>query len=381
MPFSLYIHWPFCLKKCPYCDFNSYSMQYNETEWINALLLELDLQSTIFKNFEIQTIFFGGGTPSLISPQNIKIILNKIKEIWPYKNIEITIEINPSSIETHQLEQFLESGINRFSIGVQSLKDENLKFLGRLHNVKEAKEIVSQATKLCSNISCDFIYTLPNDTIQNWKKDLNEIISFLDQNKIKHCSLYQLTIEEKTRFFIDIQNNLWQPINEDMQSKLYRYTHKIMAKNQWNHYEISNFAKNSSTKSKHNLNYWEYKNYLGIGPGAHSRMILNKQKIRFNNILTPQKWKKSLKTSTIFPFDFFENYEILSSKEQVEEKLFMGLRLKNGIEIQDNDLKYINTEHFQYLLNKKILNYKNNKYHLTLNGQLKLNAVLKLLFI
>lgn len=379
--FGLYIHWPFCLKKCPYCDFNSYALKYNEDEWINTLLNELDLFSNLFKNYKLETIFFGGGTPSLIAPEKIEIILAKIKSIWPYENLETTLEVNPSSIETHKLENFMKHGINRFSIGVQSLDDNDLKFLGRLHSSKEAINIVEHASKICKNISTDFIYTLPNETLALWKNKLNKILNLLDTNNIKHCSLYQLTIEENTGFYNDVRNKIWAPIDEDQQSLFYRYTHKIMNQHQWNHYEISNFANGIAFKSQHNLKYWQYENYLGIGPGAHSRMILNNAKMRFSNKKIPGQWKESILKARNFPFDSIEESKIIELKDQVEEKLFMGFRLKEGFTISAEELQYINQEHFQYLLDKKLMKKRNNKYCLSLNGQLKLNAILKLLFI
>lgn len=376
--FSLYIHWPFCLKKCPYCDFNSYAMSHESLEWVQTIIKEINLYGNLFKNHKLKTIFFGGGTPSLIPPMYISLILNTIKNIWNYNEIEITLEVNPSSIETHNLEEFMQNGINRFSIGMQSLSDKNLNFLGRTHSVKEGIIITKEATKLCKNVSTDFIYTLPYDTLATWKKELNNIIEFLINLNIKHCSMYQLTIEPNTCFFNDIKNGKWTPMNDNLQSILYRYTHKTINKIGWNQYEISNISKNKASECQHNLNYWNYNQYLGVGPGAHSRMIINNEKHAFNNIKNPIEWKKLVnKQDSNFPFNFLEEIYILTKKEQFTEKLLMGLRLTEGVTIKQEEQQFINQEMLELLIKKNFIKNKNNKHSLSLNGKIKLNAILR----
>lgn len=383
--FSLYIHWPFCLKKCPYCDFNSYAFEYDEAVWIEGLIDELDSYSEVFKNYELQTIFFGGGTPSLINPENIKKILQKVDSIWEIQDIEITIEVNPSSIETHSLEEFLKNGINRFSIGVQSLKNENLKFLGRLHDAEGAMKIAEYASKICENVSCDFMYSLPFDTLYSWRKDLDKIINFLLANDIKHTSVYQLVIEPNTSFEQAVRSSQWLPMNEDLQSQLYRYTNNAFYKLGWNFYEISNASANKAFECQHNLAYWNYNSYLGIGPGAHSRMHLNNdlgfEKFKFNNYKNPYKWKEFVKKGPklLNEQKQLEELENLSKNEQLIEKLLMGFRLSDGIFLEKDDFEFINMENFELLMKKKFVKEKNGKHKLSLSGRLRLNSILKML--
>lgn len=379
MQFSLYIHWPFCLKKCPYCDFNSYVFQYNSKEWVDLIIQEIHLYQKIFSNHQLKTIFFGGGTPSLIEPYLIQKILNEVKQQWLFpNNTEISIEVNPSSIETHKLEEFLKAGINRFSIGVQSFNDDDLKFLGRLHSADEAKEIVHQASKLCDNVSADFIYTLPHDTLSKWKKDLNKILEFVHTNNLKHLSLYQLTIEQNTKFAQDILSHKWIPMNQDMQSYLYRHTHKTLNQINWKAYEISNHSISKEYECQHNLAYWNYQQYLGIGPGAHSRMIFNNTKYRFNNYKAPIKWKEALQKqqNKFEEFLFLEECHSLNEKDQFIEKLLMGLRLQEGVTITKNEYKFMKFQNLELLIKRKFLKFQNNIISLTLNGRLKLNAIL-----
>lgn len=416
--FGLYIHWPFCLKKCPYCDFNSYAFEYEPEIWVKTLLQEMEQNASKFQNYEIETIFFGGGTPSLISPKYIKELIDKAKSLWDYKNtgendLEITIETNPSSIETHALEQFMHSGINRFSIGMQSLNDENLKFLGRLHSAKEAITIIKYAAKICDNVSGDFIYALPKDTLSTWKKDLDQILELATEINLKHCSLYQLTIEENTAFAQQVATKLWSPMDEDKQSILYRHTYETV-QNNWDFYEISNMQTRVSNifdaqifnaqndiqnvpretsqeaknyQSKHNLIYWRYQPYLGIGPGAHSRMLNQhnlRQKIKFHNIKSPHKWQE--KVLNYKPDqDFFDQkleYEELNEQEMFQEKALMGLRLKEGITIFPNEMPFLKQEKLSFLEKTGFIEAQqgeNLQIRTTLNGRLCLNAVLKML--
>lgn len=384
MNFSLYIHWPFCIKKCPYCDFNSYAWEYNAEDWVTALIQEINIYKDIFPNHKLKTIFFGGGTPSLIPPHLIKLILQNIHKAWPIeKGVEITIEVNPSSVETHKLEEFLKYGINRFSIGVQSFNNEDLQFLGRLHSAEEAKQIVEHAAKICNNVSADFMYTLPHDTLSKWKKNLENIVNFALQNQLKHLSLYQLTIENNTQFAHEVRAKKWVPMNQDNQSILYRHTNKIFHQIHWNQYEVSNISKNKEYESQHNLNYWKYNQYLGIGPGAHSRMVIDNEKHQFNNFKIPIKWKelveKSFNANQMKELLFLEECLKLPKKEQFIEKMLMGLRLKEGVILSSNESQFLNLENLDLLTQKNFIKTNNQSIYLSLNGRLKLNAILEMI--
>ncbi len=464
LPLGLYIHWPFCLKKCPYCDFNSYAFEHEPEIWVNALLEEIRQGSKQFPYYKLRTIFFGGGTPSLIPPKYIKQLIDQALYLWsPWnenKYIEITLETNPSTIESHALDEFMKAGINRFSIGMQSLKDENLQFLGRLHSAKEAVEIATHAAKICDNVSTDFIYALPKDTIETWKKDLDDILTLADKIGLEHISLYQLTIENNTSFETQVEAKLWTPMNDDKQSELYMHTYATLYNANWDFYEISNAARvidqtqalheynvpretlrnekyygeyanvpretlrnekycgeyanvpretlknekyygehddvlcktfksvmkhenptrkiaSYTMQSQHNLIYWRYQQYLGIGAGAHSRMIYNGQRIKFNNTKNPYKWIEQVKASRN---GFLENkidFEILDAENEFQEKALMGLRLKEGIKITSEEMQFVNKEKLEMLIDSGFLKNSSNKYATTLSGRMCLNAVLK----
>lgn len=416
---GLYIHWPFCIKKCPYCDFNSYAFEHEPQTWVNALLLEMEQSQKQFPNYQMATIFFGGGTPSLIPPKYIEQLILKAHQLWgksdeekqheighiknektlltetnltnetqPFcaKNfenkIEITLETNPSSVETHSLEEFMAAGINRFSIGMQSLNDYNLQFLGRTHSAQEAIKILTHASQICSNVSADFIYTLPSDTPLTWKNDLNTILELANKLNLKHLSLYQLTIESNTAFEQQVAAKLWEPMDEDRQSILYKHTHQTLLKHGWDFYEISNAARINErgmiNKSQHNLLYWNYQPYLGIGPGAHSRMLNEHNKrIKFYNIKSPYKWLETIhdreKTYLAQKLDLEE----LTEKDQFQEKMLMGLRLTQGIKITKDDMQFINPGSFEKLLKHNFISFDGQNIKTTLRGRLCLNAILK----
>ena len=377
MNFGLYIHWPFCIKKCPYCDFNSYAFKYEENIWIDGILKEIKTQAAVFKDYKLSTIFFGGGTPSLISPHHIENIIETAQNLWQKEDqkIEITIEINPSSIETYKLEQFLKAGINRFSIGMQSLDDEDLKFLGRIHNAQEAIQILKEAALICNNVSADFIYALPNDSLEIWKYKLEKILKLLHETKINHTSLYQLVIEENTVFFEDVAKKKWHPMNDDLQSQLYQYTQEQLEKIGWEFYEISNASLktvNNNWQCKHNLIYWRYKNYLGIGPGAHSRMEIDNKKIKFNNFKTPNRWLNEANNSYMAK----EDYTILTNQEIFKEKLLMGLRLKEGVKIMNSEYEFFDEYMLKVLEENQIIKLENNLLKIEKNHILKLNSII-----
>lgn len=389
MNFGLYIHWPFCIKKCPYCDFNTYTFEHDQENWINGILLELEQYHFYFPNYKVDTIFFGGGTPSLINPRYIKQILTKVFELWQKQNdyIEITLETNPSSVETHHLKDFMDNGINRFSIGIQSLNNDTLKFLGRLHSKEEAVKVLKYASSICDNVSADFMYALPFETLYTWKKSLKEITALIKEIDLKHVSLYQLIIEENTPFAKAIVNNEWQPLTDTLQNILYRHTHKIFNQMGWNFYEISNIAKNEQYFGKHNLKYWNYENYLGIGPGAHSRMTYDNKKYKFNNCKAPFKWLKStdcIQNATHFEqhaMQQIEGLECLSAKDLFIEEFMLICRLNKPVNIKYFKNEYIDYQKLEILNQKNFITIQDDSIKFHLKGKLLLNSILKFLII
>lgn len=375
MSISIYIHYPFCRSKCPYCDFNSYcNLNIEEEELIKAYLNEIEYYKDIIKDKIIDTIYFGGGTPSLMSEKLLSNIMNKINSLYKInKNCEISLESNPNSINYEKLKSFKDIGINRLSIGVQSLIDEDLKFLGRIHNKNEAIEAINNAQKIFNDkYSIDLIYGRPNQNLKEWKNELNEAI----QLSPFHISLYQLIIEKGTPFY---RNKIQTP-NEDIATKLYEETHNILEKNNIFQYEISNYAKNGY-ECKHNLVYWNNGEWVGIGAGAHGRININQKRYSIQNLKKPLNWlDKTLKNKNGISIK-----KLLSKQEIIEEYLIMGLRIKDGIKIE-NLQKNIDCNNFYDILDKNnikflaklnLINANDKNIKLTKKGFLLLNSVIE----
>lgn len=375
MSISIYIHYPFCKSKCPYCDFNSYcNLKIDEEELIKAYLNEIEYYKDIIKDKIIDTIYFGGGTPSLMSEKLLSNIMNKINSLYKInKNCEISLESNPNSINYEKLKSFKDIGINRLSIGVQSLIDRDLKFLGRIHNKNEAIEAINTAQKIFNDrYSIDLIYGRPNQNLKEWKDELNEAI----QLSPFHISLYQLIIEKGTPFY----RNKVQTPNEDIATKLYEETNNILEKNNIFQYEISNYAKNGY-ECKHNLVYWNNGEWIGIGAGAHGRININQKRYSIQNLKKPLNWlDKTLKNKNGISIK-----KLLSKQEIIEEYLIMGLRIKDGIKIENlqknidcnNFYDILDKNNIEFLAKLNLINANENNIKLTKKGFLLLNSVIE----
>ena len=354
----IYIHYPFCSSICPYCNF--YSL-VNTTERNSAKDQKLfDLyksQLDYYYNFSndaiVQTIFFGGGTPSLASIDLLSNIINYIYTKWKVTvNPEISIEVNPFSSSPENFLNYKSIGINRISIGVQSLNDNELKFLGRLHSAKIALQTIENAYKYFSNISADFIYGIPHHTPDIWIKNLEEIVDL----KLPHYSLYQLTIEKHTPFFDFVKNGKLKPTSDLIQAKLFTETRKIMRKNKIAPYEISNFAKPGFI-CKHNLAYWTNQNYIGIGPSAESRI----DNLAFKNSIL--KWDKIV-------------VEKLTKNQKSEEIILTNLRSKYGLYITETISNVLNVNNIKKLSKYIKYNEKQNHLKMTEKGFLYFNSII-----
>lgn len=376
---SLYIHYPFCKSKCPYCDFNSYcNIKIDENDLIRGYLNELDYYKNIIKNKNINTIFFGGGTPSLMSANFLSQIINKINELGNIdKNCEISLEANPNSITFEKINDFHKIGINRFSIGVQSLYDKELKDLGRIHNREDIFKAIDIARKVFNDrYSIDLIYTRPNQNINDWKIELEEAIKLSPF----HISLYQLIIEKGTPFY---KRRVRLP-EDDLSIEFYNVTREILEKNGINFYEISNYAK-KGYECKHNLVYWQNGNWLGIGAGAHSRVDINSKRYAIQNVKDPNKWlEKCLKNN-----NGVSKKNCLLNQEIIEEFVLMGLRIKDGIEIK-NLQKNIKCNSFYDILSKNGLDILQNNNLIEVNkeqikikneGFLLLNSIIEKILV
>jgi len=328
LPLSLYIHWPFCKAKCPYCDFNSHVREsVSQEDWRRALLKELDYFATQLPDRQLVSIFFGGGTPSLMDPKTVEALITRAQALWPSSSdIEITLEANPTSVEAASLRDFKAAGVNRVSLGVQSLRDDQLKFLGRQHSAREALSAVETARGIFDRYSFDLIYARPGQSVSEWEKELREALPYAG----RHLSLYQLTIEEGTQFYHHFHAGKFQLPPEDDCADMYALTQDILYVENLPAYEISNHAQ-PGEESRHNLAYWKGDDYLGIGPGAHGRYFSGGGRIATECLRSPEKWLASVEEknhgiSVMQPVD---------PQALREELLMMGLRIREGISFTD----------------------------------------------
>ena len=317
---SVYVHWPFCLAKCPYCDFNSHVREsVDGAAWESALLKELGFYLDRAGKREITTVFFGGGTPSLMPPETVGRILSKLNLT---ADAEITLEANPTSVEAAKLAGFRSAGVSRVSLGVQSLKDDSLKFLGRQHSAKEALKAVELAAKIFPRHSIDLIYALPSQTTKSWLLELEEAVSYAGD----HISLYQLTIEQNTNFYHLYKAGKFVLPEDEIRAEMYEATGDFLAAKGFYAYEVSNYAK-AGGESRHNLTYWRYGDYIGVGPGAHGRFISNGERYESFNTKSPEKWMESVTTKN----HGAEVLEKITSRTAATECTLMGLRLAEGL--------------------------------------------------
>jgi oxygen-independent coproporphyrinogen-3 oxidase len=329
---AIYIHWPFCQSKCPYCDFNSHVAQSIDHEnWRNAYRIEIEHYAKLLPERTIRSIFFGGGTPSLMEAKTVGEILEYIKRYWQWdNNIEITLEANPSSVEAQKFADFKAAGVNRLSLGVQSLDDEALKFLGRKHDAGEARRAIALASRYFPRFSFDLIYARKNQTGEAWRRELKEALSLAGE----HLSLYQLTIEPGTQFHTLAQRERLTSADEET-ATLYELTQDILNKAGLPAYEISNHAR-PGAESRHNLAYWHYEDYIGIGPGAHGRYRLGGRRYATEDHRAPELWLARIKDQG-HGLRLCDPIELEIAQR---EALMMGLRLASGIELADWHKKF-----------------------------------------
>lgn len=379
-PLALYIHWPFCLSKCPYCDFNSHVREkIEESLWQEALLKELHYFGKLTQGRSLKSVFFGGGTPSLMSPGTVATLLDQLSTYWQVQeDLEITLEANPTSIEANKFQGFKTAGINRVSVGIQALKDEDLKFLGRTHGREDALKALTIANRLFKRFSFDLIYARPQQTVKQWQEELKEAITLAQG----HLSLYHLTIEQGTAFYTAHQRRDFQIPDEHLAADLYEATQDMMEKENLPAYEISNHAR-IGEESRHNLVYWQGEDYIGVGPGAHGRITLAGEKFSFKNVRAPEIWMKAVLEKE----NGVDDQVQLSSEEVFTERLMMGLRLRKGIPQKElealagnQNLKEIfQNSTLEILEAENLITLIENNFTLTATGLQRLNAVLAFL--
>lgn len=370
---AIYIHWPFCKSKCPYCDFNSHVREHiNQQNWNDAYLKQISSYDDYLADKNVVSIFFGGGTPSLMPSFIVENIINHLHKLSTIdKQIEITLEANPTSVESKKFKEFANAGVNRVSLGIQSLNQTDLKFLGREHSALEAIEAIEIAKKYFSRYSFDLIYALPKQTLSQWEEELLQALKLAD----KHLSLYQLTIEKGTPFYSLYKNNKFQMPDEDLAREFYILTQNIMENAGLPAYEISNHAR-VSEECKHNLVYWRYDDFLGIGPGAHGR--INNQAIC--NIHHPENWLDAIINDNN-PLQTSTN---LTLKEKISEIFLMGLRLKEGIseksffeKIGSSISNNVNRKKLNFLIEHKFLEVSEGYLFASSEGKLVLNHIIE----
>lgn len=324
--FGIYIHWPFCQAKCPYCDFNSHvAREIDQSRWFSAYIAEIDRHAEEVPDRTVSSIFFGGGTPSLMDPDLVDGILTRIRHHWPQANDpEITLEANPGSVEAGRFRGYRDAGITRVSMGLQALNDRDLQRLGRIHTVSEALDAFDIARNCFDRVSFDLIYARQDQTPEAWRSELKQALN----KAIDHISLYQLTIEDGTAFGDRYRIGKLRGLpDDDDAAEMYDITQEETDAAGFHCYEVSNHAR-PGAESRHNSLYWRYGDYLGIGPGAHGRVTLEGQRTATEAIRMPDAWLRAAETGGAD-----RDRTPLSQADQATEFLLMGLRLTRGIDL------------------------------------------------
>jgi oxygen-independent coproporphyrinogen-3 oxidase len=369
-PLALYVHWPFCVSKCPYCDFNSHvRSQIDQQTWRDALLTDMEHEARLLSGRRLTSIFFGGGTPSLMDPATVDAVISAATAHWqPSSDVEITLEANPNSVEAARFADLAATGVNRLSLGLQSFDDRALAFLGRAHSAREGFRALEIAQKNFRRVSFDLIYALPGDSEDGWSATLGQALSL----GTSHLSLYQLTIEPGTRFASMVAKDDFEPLDPDSSAALYELTDAMTSAAGMPAYEISNHARRGQ-ESRHNLTYWRYGDYAGIGPGAHGRR-LGMRSVRHKK---PENFLSGLRRNG----HGIAEEAPLSSLEAADEALVMGLRLAEGIDPEAMAIRFclagvVDWSRIDRLVASGHLMRNGSRIALTASGRLLLDHIL-----
>lgn len=374
--FGIYVHWPFCRSKCPYCDFNSHVRErVDHGRWRAALLRELEHYAADTAGRKVTSIFFGGGTPSLMEPETVAALIARVRDLFTVAvDVEITLEANPTSAEIEKFRAFRAAGVNRISLGVQSLVADDLKFLGRQHDAAQALEAVRMAAATFERFSFDLIYARPGQSLDQWRAELDRALEFA----AGHISLYQLTIEPGTQFEQAVARGDFRVLDEEHAAELYEATVARLAEAGLGDYEISNFAK-PGRESRHNLTYWRYGDYIGVGPGAHGRLTIGADKFATRQHRAPEAWLDLVERDG----HATRQRDPVSHAERLSELLMMGLRLKEGVKltrIEDESARSfpqaIDQTRLRRLVDGGFLALSDDRLAATQTGRQRLDAVL-----
>ncbi|WP_062165062.1 radical SAM family heme chaperone HemW [Asaia bogorensis] len=375
-PLSLYVHWPFCLAKCPYCDFNSHVRDVIPHERFTAALRqELAHDAARTGRRSLRSIFFGGGTPSLMRPETVALIIqDALHHFDAAPDLEITLEANPTSVEREKLAGFAQAGVNRISLGIQSLNEDSLRFLGREHSAGQAVQALETARTLFPRLSFDLIYARPGQSLSAWETELREALALASD----HLSLYQLTIEQGTKFEALYRQGRFTLPEGDEAARLYEKTAEIAGLFGMRDYEISNYAR-PGAESRHNLTYWRYQDYIGIGPGAHGRLTLDDTLLATRRHRAPEIWADRVEQRGSGSTEETP----LSSEERGREALLMGLRLREGIDLDwfatrtgRQLAECVDPTIFEAAQEENYLSLQDNRLIATDEGRVRLEALL-----
>jgi len=373
---AIYIHWPYCVSKCPYCDFNSHvASSIDHDVWREAYRREIAHYAEMLPDRRIASVFFGGGTPSLMQPQTVGAVLEEIARHWPLaEGVEITLEANPNSVEAEKFVDFRAAGVNRLSLGVQSLKDEALKFLGRAHDAAAAQKAIVLAARHFPRFSFDLIYARQDQSLASWQAELQDALALAGD----HLSLYQLTIEPGTQFHTRAGRGEALAAPSEESAAMFELTQQLLETAGLPSYEISNHAR-PGFESRHNLTYWHYEDYIGIGPGAHGRCLKNGKRFASENHKAPDVWLAQVKERG----EGLRVWDEIDSDTAKREALMMGLRLTDGIDRAGWTNKFgapienfLSAEKIAHLVHENYLVSGSEKFKATASGRQRLNALL-----
>jgi putative oxygen-independent coproporphyrinogen III oxidase len=372
--FGIYVHWPFCTAKCPYCDFNSHvRSRIDENGWIDAIVRELEWVAGLqgAERPIVETVFFGGGTPSLMQGSSVQRTLDTIARLWRTANdVEVTLEANPASADAARFRDYRAAGVNRLSLGMQALNDRDLKMLGRLHDVAEARAALKLATANFDRVSLDLIYARPDQTLDAWRKELEEALAF----GTEHLSLYQLTIEPATPFYQLHRSGALKVPDEGLAADLFELTQEVTAAAGRPAYEISNHAR-PGAEARHNLLYWRYGTYAGVGPGAHGRLELDGRRVATETEKLPERWRELVARHG----HGLREQMPIASEDAAREQLLMNLRLREGIDLDAYCERWgrcVDSKRMAALVEQGLLRLEGERLRATPRGRLLLNSVI-----
>ncbi len=374
-PLGIYVHWPFCEAICPYCDFNvARARQVDEQAWTGALARELDHMRSHAASHEVESIFFGGGTPSLLNPESLRRLIDHVKSLWRVRDdVEVSLEANPTHGEVERFRGFAEAGVTRLSLGVQALEDDALKWLGRWHTADEARKAFAAAAKIFDTVSMDLIYGRPGQSQSDWRAELAVALSW----KPTHLSLYQLTIEAGTAFSkAEERGALVMPPNEAL-ANFYESSQELCAAAGLSAYEVSNHAV-PGVECRHNLGYWRGQDYIGVGPGAHGRLTVGGRRHATETVRPPKAWL----ARAVQQGHALEAMEALGSEAQAREMLLMGLRIEEGISLARYEQVAgapLGQESLNDLVAEGLIRLAEGCVQATARGRLVLDSVIKAL--